>query len=48
MEAQGRWLALDSTLWQSVVGDEAVVYGGVDDKAAASTNKLGRFHLVEW
>ena len=47
MEAQGRWLALDSTLWQSVVGDEAVVYGGVDDKAAAST-KLGRFNSVEW
>ena len=47
MTAPWRWLALDSTLWQSVVGDEAVVYGGVDDKAAAST-KLGRFLSVEW
>jgi hypothetical protein len=46
MEAQGRWLALESALWQSAVGDEAVVYEGVNVKAAASP-KRGRFHQVE-
>jgi hypothetical protein len=45
METLGRWPVLDLALWQSAVGDEAVVYEGVNAKAATSTSYEGFIQL---